>query len=340
MTFSIWSLLIDWSAPLLTSEFRFLSAGTTLPGMARLPDLIRNRVIRSATSPFGHAEYPLRNTLQYTGDPGLFGPGAVSWQVIGDVAAFAGGIRALLIQAAHPEVVAGVEDHSRYREDPLGRLSRTSAYVTATTYGAMPEVEAAVDFVRGAHRGVSGKSDRGRRYSATNPAHAAWVHNVLTDSFLAAYQEFGQTRLDPGDDDRFVTEQAEIGRMLGADPLPETAVDLRRWVADHPDLGHSPGMERAVEFLTDPPLSTGQKAGYKLLSGAAVATIPDRLQSILGLSSSTAGKAGGAATLGLLRWALGASPSWHVALLRSGAPIPGGLFSQRPVPLREADMVE
>ena len=39
----------------------------------------------------------------------------------------------------HPEVVAGVADHSRYREDPLGRLSRTSAYVTAASFGAMPE---------------------------------------------------------------------------------------------------------------------------------------------------------------------------------------------------------
>jgi uncharacterized protein (DUF2236 family) len=316
-----------------------LTVGTTLPLMG-LSDLIRSQVIRSATSPFGHAEYPLRDTLQYRGDPGLFGPGAVSWQVIGDVAAFAGGIRALLIQAAHPEVVAGVEDHSRYREDPLGRLSRTSAYVTATTYGAMPEVEAAVDFVRGAHRGVSGESDRGRRYAASNPAHAAWVHNVLTDSFLAAYQAFGPTRLDPGDADRFVTEQAEIGRMLNADPLPDTAVELRSWVTDHPDLGRSHGMERAVEFLTDPPLSPGQRAGYKGLSAAAVATIPERLQSILGLSSSAAGKATGAATLGFLRWALGASPSWHVALMRSGAPIPEGLFSQRQAPVREADVVE
>src|SRR5690606_24937360 len=167
-------------------------SGETRPmGLRDLPDVIRQRVIRSATSPFGYADYPLARTLEYSGDPGLFGPGAVSWQIIGDVAAFAGGIRALLIQAAHPEVVAGVEEHSRYREDPLGRLSRTSAYVTATTYGAAPEVEAAVALVRGAHRGVSGRSHRGRAYAASNAAHAAWVHNVLTDSFLATYEAYG-----------------------------------------------------------------------------------------------------------------------------------------------------
>ena len=81
---------------------------------------------------------------------------------MGDVSGFVGGIRALLIQAAHPEVVAGVADHSRYREDPLGRLSRTSDYVTATSYGAMPEVEQAVRIVRAAHRRVIGVSHRGR----------------------------------------------------------------------------------------------------------------------------------------------------------------------------------
>lgn len=300
-------------------------------GLRDLPDLIRQRVIRSATSPFGHADYPLANTLAYRGDPGLFGPGAASWQVIGDVAAFAGGIRALLIQAAHPEVVAGVEDHSKYREDPLGRLSRTSAYVTATTYGAIPEVEAAVAMVRGAHRGVAGSSHRGRRYSATNAAHAAWVHNVLTDSFLAAYQAFGPDPLPPGDDDRFVREQAVIGRMLDADPVPETASELRMWVSEHPDVGRSPGMERAVEFLTDPPLSPGQRAGYKLLAAAAISTMPDRIRTVLGLADSVTGEMAGTATLRFLRWALGSSPSWQIALLRSGAPIPEGRFTQRTV---------
>ncbi len=301
-------------------------------GRRDLPDLIRARVIRSATSPFGHAEYPLANTLAYRGDPGLFGPGAASWRIIGDVSTFAGGIRALLIQAAHPEVVAGVEDHSRYREDPLGRLSRTSAYVTATTFGAMPEVEAAIDMVRGAHRGVAGRSSRGRPYAASHPAHAAWVHNVLTESFLAAYEAFGPQPLPPGEADRFVREQAVIGRMLDADPLPERAAELRRWVTDHPDVEASPGMQQAVEFLTDPPLSTGQKAGYRLLSAAAVSTIPARLRGVLGVSASPVGRVGGARTLGFLRWALGASPSWHVALVRVGAPIPDGLFVARPAP--------
>lgn len=146
-----------------------------------LVDRYRARVVESATGLFKHAEYPLADSLTYSGDPGLFGPESVSWRVIGDPSAFLGGVRALLVQAAHPEIVAGVADHSRYREDPLGRLSRTSNYVTATTYGSIPEVHAAVRVVRGVHRPVHGTSHRDVPYSAANPAMAAWVHNALTD---------------------------------------------------------------------------------------------------------------------------------------------------------------
>ncbi|MEO5966591.1 MAG: oxygenase MpaB family protein, partial [Candidatus Limnocylindrales bacterium] len=101
-------------------------------------DSLRRRVVREAEELFSHAEDPLADTLLYAGDPGLFGPDSITWEIMGDASTFIGGIRALLVQAAHPEVVAGVAAHSRYREDPLGRLSRTSNYVTATSYGAMP----------------------------------------------------------------------------------------------------------------------------------------------------------------------------------------------------------
>lgn len=297
-----------------------------------LGDVLRHRIISSATSPFGHAEYPLARSLDYSGDPGLFGPGAISWRVLGDVSSFIGGIRALLVQAAHPEVVAGVDDHSRYREDPLGRLSRTSAYVTATTFGAMPEVDHAVSIVRRVHRKVRGVSHRGLSYAADHPAHAAWVHNALTDSFLTGFQTFGPEPLTPDEADAFVREQSEIGVLLDADPLPQTADELSRWVRDHPALAPSPGMEAAVDFLTDPPLEgVGLRTGYRLMQAAAASTLPDRMRTVLGLRRRPGAVEAGVAITGTLRWALGMSPSWQLALVRSGAEIPEGLFLQ-PLP--------
>ena len=304
--------------------------------MAPLPpaqplDGLRRRVAASATSPFGHVDYPLSDTLRYRGDPGMCGPGSVSWKVIGDVAAFAGGIRALLVQSAHPEVAAGVAQHSRYQDDPLGRLSRTSAYVTATTFGARPEAEAAVQRVRDAHRTVRGISHRGLPYAADDPPLLAWVHNVLTESFLAANQLYGRAPLTAAEEDRFVSEQAVIGRRMGADPAPDRAGRLRRWVARHPDLGPSPGMRQALDFLADPPLPPAQKAGYRLLYMGAAASLPAEIRRVLGVRTRPGGVFLGRRAASFLRWALGSSPSWNLALLRTGSPVPAGLFRQ-PLP--------
>lgn len=299
--------------------------------MPSLIDNVRDRVVARTTSLFAHAPYPLSDTLDHMGDPGLLGPDSVSWKVIGDASAFIGGIRALLVQAVHPEVVASLKDHSRYREDPLGRLSRTSAYVTATTYGALPEVEWAVAVVRRAHRPVVGTSHRGRPYSANDPALSAWVHNCLTDSFLAAYQYFGPEPLTEAEADRFVAEQCVIGRLLDAEPLPERARALEEWIAEHPDVGPSPGLVDAVEFLRSPPLPLIVKPAYRVLAAAAVATLPARLRSILDLNASRTALGAGRAAIRSLRWALGSSPSWHIALARAGADVPDGLFRQ-PLP--------
>lgn len=289
---------------------------------------VRSRVVARTTSLFAHAPNPLERTMQHRGDPGLMGPGSASWRVIGDVASFFGGIRALLVQAAHPEVAASLGDHSRYKDDPLGRLSRTSSYVTATTFGAMPEVDAAIAMVRRAHRPVRGESHRGRPYSANAPQLAAWVHNALTDSFLKAFQVFGPEPLSAADADRFVAEQAQIGRLLGADPLPETASELEAWIVHHPDLGTSPGMKEAVGFLRNPPLPLVVLPAYKMMGAAAAATIPEEVRSILGLGKVPGAIAAGKRTSDFLRWSLGSSPAWHIALLRSGAEVPDGLFTR------------
>lgn len=303
-----------------------------------LVDRYRDRIVDRATDPFGHAEYPLARTLDHTGDPGLFGPESVSWRVIGDAAAFVGGVRALLVQAVHPEVVAGVADHSSYQADPLGRLSRTSAYVTATTFGALPEVEQAVARVRQAHRPVTGRSHRNVPYSAGKPEFAAWVHNVLTDSFLQAYQAYGPATLTPEEADRFVLEQTEVGRLLDADPLPETASELADWVAHHPALDESPGMAETRRFLSNPPLDPLQRVGYQALFRGAIPTIPHRVLELLDLERTIADAPVGRRFVSFLRWALGSSPSWHVSLVRVGAEIPDGLFRQ-PLPVEDVTSI-
>ena len=294
---------------------------------------VRDKIVGSTTALFSHGPKPLEHTLEYIGDPGLLGPNSVSWRVIGDAAAFVGGIRALLVQTAHPEVSAGVEQHSRYRDDPLGRLNRTSVYVTETTYGAIPEVEAAVMAVRTAHQPVRGRSERNKAYSAGDPAMAAWVHNVLTDSFLVAFQTYGPQPLTNEEADRFVEEQTRIGALLNASPLPSSAEELSLWVSEHPALASCAAQRNAVKFLRHPPLPIAVQLGYRPLFHAAVATLPSSISAVIGLAPMPGSAHIGRAAVSGLRWALGSSPSWHLALVRAGAPVPSGLFRQ---PLRTA----
>jgi uncharacterized protein (DUF2236 family) len=95
-----------------------------------LVSLAKDRVVNSIGALFSHGPRPLENTLEYAGDPGLLGPDSISWEVIGDTTAFVGGIRALVMQTAHPEVVAGVEQQSTYRvlSRWSGRLRRWHGY--------------------------------------------------------------------------------------------------------------------------------------------------------------------------------------------------------------------
>lgn len=292
-------------------------------------DTIANRTLGL----FAHAGYPLVNSLDYRGDPGLFGPGSATWEVVGDLSAMVGGIRALLVQAAHPEVVAGVSEHSSYGRDPLGRLSRTTSYVTATSYGAMPEVDQALAQIHRAHRPVTGISHRGIEYSADSSSGASWVHNVLADSFLSAFEVFGPHKLAVERADQFAREQSKLGSLLHASELPDTRDSLALWVDSHPGIAPSPAMEETIKFLANPPIPTSARAPYQVLLRAAAATLPPRISGVLGVRSYPGAIAVGRSLVSLLRWSIGSSSSWWLALERVGAEKPEDVNFRYPPPI-------
>ena len=94
----------------------------------------------------------------------------------------------------------------------------------------------------------------------------------------------------------------------------------------------------ALKFLREPPLPTGVKLGYHLMFRAAVPTIQPSVRALIGLQPARGSEQVGRATVRALRWALGSSPSWHLALVRSGASVPGGLFRQ-PLPAHGGEIL-
>ena len=55
-------------------------------------------------------------------DDGFFGPGSVTWRLHADLSAPVSGLRSLLLQALHPLAMAGVDQHSQWRDDPAARV--------------------------------------------------------------------------------------------------------------------------------------------------------------------------------------------------------------------------
>ncbi|QPS89435.1 DUF2236 domain-containing protein [Serratia plymuthica] len=155
------------------------------------------------------------------GDPGLFGPQSVIWRVHCDFTSMlCGGVSALLLQMLHPLALAGVWDHSNFREDMLGRLRRTSQFVSVTTFGPTAEAERLIAKVRAIHLQVTGVSNDGRPYAASDPDLLTWVHVVESSCFLASHLRYRNPHLSHELQDRYYQETARVAAALGARDIP------------------------------------------------------------------------------------------------------------------------
>ena len=165
------------------------------------------------------------------GDPGLFGPEAICWRIHSDFPAMlCGGISALMLQMLHPLALAGVWDHSNFREDMLGRLRRTSQFVAATTFAPKSEAERLIERVRKIHTQVQGVAPDGRPYSAEDPALLTWVHVCEVYSFLRGYLRYRNPNLSLKIQDDYYSEVALIATKLGAEEVPSSANEIEAYL--------------------------------------------------------------------------------------------------------------
>jgi uncharacterized protein (DUF2236 family) len=240
---------------------------------------------------------------------GLFGPRSVAWRVHGDVTSMmVGGVAALMLQMLHPAVLAGVWDHSRFRDDLNGRLRRTARFIALTTYGTAEEAEAVIDRVRRIHGHVTGTLPDGTPYTANDPTLLAWVHVTEATSFLDAWIRYAEPAMRPADQDRYFAEMARIGTALGADPVPRSRGEaLRLMAAMRPALRRD-GRTREVSrlLLTRPPPSPLTGPLHALTMQAGLDLLPGWARRLHGLPPSLGRPLVRAGTLGLartLRWA-------------------------------------
>ena len=289
-------------------------------GMGRFTDSWRSHLLVTLSgNSDGRPQWV--DTIRVGEDAGFFGPGSAAWAVHGGMATMVAGIRALLMQTLHPGAMAGVHDWSRYREDPLGRLSGTIQWLVTVTFADTVRAELESNRVGRFHDRVHGSyldaAGVRRDYSAGDPELLSWVHIVFTDAFLESHLLWGGGRgrggrgSIPGGADGYVREWAKAGELVGVQDPPRSAAELAAQLAAFTDAGVLKSDERvaeAVRFIRNPPLRRGMLPFYRVMFAGAVASLPREYRRMLGLRRSVLPVVWATgAVLGIVRMLLGAS---------------------------------
>jgi uncharacterized protein (DUF2236 family) len=196
------------------------------------------------------------------GDPGLCGPGSVSWKINGDLGAVGrAGTSAIVMELLHPSVMAGVQQLSSYREDPFRRARTTLGHVLTTTFGNTEAATGLINEVKRIHGYIEGNRPDGVPFRALDPQLLAWVHTMIPWMIMRSYERYTGPLTD-AEKDRYLEEQAVIGRMAGGEGVPESMAELDEFVAAmRPHLAVTEQLMEFFEFLlTSPFLPKGTPA--------------------------------------------------------------------------------
>ncbi|HSS60916.1 MAG TPA: oxygenase MpaB family protein [Candidatus Limnocylindrales bacterium] len=227
----------------------------------------------------------VRAVPEHPADDGLFGPRSVVWRVNRDRCFPLAGIRSLMIQALHPLAMAGVAQHSGWRQDPFGRLAATSSYLLTTTYGDTAAALAAAAWVRKVHVHVRGVDpETGLPYSAEDPNLLLWVHAGMVDSVVETVRRYGR-QLDGADADRYVAEMVRFAEIVGVprEDVPTTAASLRDYLESVSLRQATRAAKEAIAIVLEPPDVEGDmRELWRDLGRVAIGTLPDWARDMYG----------------------------------------------------------
>lgn len=295
----------------------FQVAATPLRVLETLAEPVREDLRRDVRRSLGAPGRPARPVMDP--DRAYLDPDGIARRVHSDLPSMViGGLAALLLQSLHPLAMAGVAEHSRYQEDPLGRLRRTATFVGLTTFGTTEEARRAIEEVRRVHHRVRGVAPDGRPYSASDPELVTWIHAAEMSSFLRSSQRFGPCRLSAEERDRYYAETAPVAFELGAEWVPRSTEEMEAYfLRVRPTLYAGPQARSARDFLLQGVARRpDDQLVHALIAAAAVSVLPHWARRRLEIPSLPLLDA---ATLPVIR-ALCAGLRWAVQPPRRPAP--------------------
>jgi uncharacterized protein (DUF2236 family) len=164
----------------------------------------------------------------------------IAHRINGERLVLLGWARAILLQAAHPLVAAGIAEHSRFQASgrvAVARLRSTVRAMLTLAFGDEAAQSGTIHAIRHVHRRIHGELRAptgvfaaGTRYSAEDPALVLWVHATLIESTLIVYERL-LGALAEADRDAYCEQAAGVAVELGAAAadVPRTWPALQRY---------------------------------------------------------------------------------------------------------------
>ncbi len=169
------------------------------------------------------------------GIAGYFGPDSITWRLYREPAVVLGGVRALLLQIAHPAVAEGVARFSNFQKNALGRGMRTFEAMATIYFGSRRQADATAARLQRIHSGIRSQAplEAGgppADFVATDPDLMCWVLATLTDTTLLVFDKITPRGLPPDWQEQFFEESKTAAAVLGI-PLEHYPGDLEAFRA-------------------------------------------------------------------------------------------------------------
>lgn len=225
---------------------------------------------------------------------GVFGPGSMMWEVNKyPLSAMQGSGRALLLQIAHPWVTNAIDEHSKTRDDPVGRGERTFTHVGRMVFGSLDQAIDSAHIVYRLHSEIRGKllagskaTPAGNDYAANEIAASVWVHATLWDTAARMYEMFVRP-LTAEEKERYYQETRRFAWMFGIpdDVLPKDWNAFQAYCEDMyngPELQVNKNTMELAGFLFKPKQKY-LRTGMKWITMVSAVTMPPKLRDAFGL---------------------------------------------------------
>ncbi len=234
-----------------------------------------------------------KNRTNSDEDSGLFAPESMMWKISREHIILLGGPCAAILQVAHPAIARGVAEHSDFRKNALGRLTRTLEAVYQISFGTKAEVQQMARHIAAIHAKVRGElpgtTSASGYYSAMDPDLQLWVLATLVFSAVRMYEHF-LTPLTLQEKEGYLADMRVWGTYFGL-PLQHGPQDWASFAGYYngmisgPVLGSDPICREVAQLVAWPQRPLWFKLAAWPLLPLTTEVLPSPVREKLGFSS-------------------------------------------------------